>query len=199
MRHPEYLMVLTKFCLRYTLGVCRMSEEKESKSIDDVLRDIRFEDGRVLVSDERFILGHKYLLEFAHTTFEDIMGPAAKAVLYKYGETFGFYITKGSCEKWGLEDEELIDFLGKALTVWGFGKVTNIMLDKRRKFLKANMENSIELIADVKTEKPMCHFLAGFFGGVGKYLFSEDVICREKMCASTGDPLCVFEVEPYFR
>jgi len=176
-----------------------MAEETESISVDDVVKDIKFEDGRVLVSDERFILGHRYLLEFAHTTFEDIMGPAAKAVLYKYGETFGFYVTKESAEKWGLEDTELVDFLGKALTAWGFGKIDNIVLDKRRKFLKSTLSNSIELIADVKSENPSCHFMAGFFGGIGRYIFSEDVICKEKMCASTGDPFCVFEVEPYFR
>lgn len=175
-----------------------MVKDEKSESISEVLRDIKFEDGKVLVSDERFILGHRYLLEFAHTTFEDIMGPAAKAVLYKYGETFGFYVAKGSAEKWGLEDEELVDFLAKAFTAWGFGKIDNMLFDNRRRFVKVNVLDSIEATTAPKSEKPICYFLAGVFGGIGRYLFSEDVICRERMCAATGDPLCVFEVEPYF-
>ncbi|MFQ6081574.1 MAG: hypothetical protein ACE5OW_07905, partial [Candidatus Bathyarchaeia archaeon] len=43
--------------------------EKE-KWPESLLEELRFEEGKVLVRDERFFLGHKYMLEFMHSTFE---------------------------------------------------------------------------------------------------------------------------------
>ncbi|MFQ6081567.1 MAG: V4R domain-containing protein, partial [Candidatus Bathyarchaeia archaeon] len=147
----------------------------------------------------RFFLGHKYMLEFMHSTFEGVMGPAAKAVLYRYGEAVGFYLAKGFREKWGLKKEELVDFMFKAFTIWGFGKFSGVVYDLKRRFLKAAVQGSVEVSTFSKTEKPSCYFMAGLFGGLGKYLFGEEVICRENICEAAGDVACEFEVEPYFK
>lgn len=164
-----------------------------------LLKELRFEEGKVLVRDERFFLGHKYMLEFMHSTFEGVMGPAAKAVLYRYGEAVGYYLAKGSGEKWDLKKEKLVDFMFEALTVWGFGKFSGVVYDPKRRFLKVAVQNSVEVSSVSKTEKPSCYFMAGLFGGLGKHLFGEEVICREKICEATGDAVCQFEVEPYFK
>lgn len=169
--------------------------EKEKWS-ERLLEELRFEEGRILVRDERFFLGHKFMLEFMHSTFEGIMGPATKAMLYHYGEDVGYYLAKGFSEKWNLEKRDLVGFMLKALTIWGFGRFSDAVYDPERRLLKAAVRGSVEVSSLSKGERPSCYFMAGLFGGLGKFLFEEEVICREKICEATGDAACEFEVEP---
>ncbi|MFQ6084829.1 MAG: V4R domain-containing protein [Candidatus Bathyarchaeia archaeon] len=165
----------------------------------ELLEELRFKEGRVLFRDERFFLGHKYMLDYMHSTFKRIMGPAAKVLLYRYGEAFGYYLSKGYKEKWNLNQLELVDFLFKTFTVWGFGKFSGVVYNPKRKYLKASVQDSVEVASMSKANAPSCYFISGIFGGVGKFLFGENTICHEKLCEGVGDAACEFEVKPYFK
>lgn len=174
-----------------------MSAEK--KWSRQIMEELKFEEGIVLVKDDRFFLGHKYMLEFMHSTLKAIMGPATKTILYQYGEMVGYHLMKHASDRWRLREEELADFIFNALALWGFGKFNGVVYDRERKFLKAVVQDSVEAFSIGKAEKPSCYVIAGICGGIGKFLFRGDVICREKICEAAGDASCEFEVEPYFK
>jgi len=126
---------------------------------------------------------------------ENLLGEEAQALFYEAGIRAGRGSAKVQLEKWGERGEDFIKKWGKFYTSVGWLKIEKININKQNKQIRIKKS----FIADEygESDKPVCHFLAGFFVGVFKEVFSEELTCEETMCTAKGDPCCEFKLEKY--
>lgn len=138
----------------------------------------------------------KHFVGYLHTEFRNIMGPAAKAVVYKYGLYVGFNLCCDVRKKSGSTGRTLMDDALTFLESHEFGAFTVLEFDEKEKHVKVSVKNAIEHSLDEKINPESCWFLTGLLAGAVKEVFNAVVICREISCSEKE---CVFEVTPWDR
>lgn len=134
----------------------------------------------------------KYMLEYLHTDFMNIMGPSATAVIYKNGLFLGYNMANESKES----GRKLLEEITSVLSEQGYGTFKIINFDDNEKTTKISLKGSIEA-ADKKGNTPICSFISGVLAGVNKNIFDTVVISKEIKCIAKGDSECVFEITPW--
>lgn len=118
-------------------------------------------------------------------TLEASIGQSSAKVLYTAGEEFGhkyMNVLKQEDEKTTIED------LLTELEVTEFVKAKFNPDD-----LSFRVYDSPIAASYGDSEKPVCHFLAGFFTGIATAYYKKDVEYKETSCKALGDDICVFK------
>ncbi len=128
---------------------------------------------------------------------EALIGDEASALFYDAGIRAGKGSAEVQLQAW---KERGMDFLGKwgkfyGSSGCGWFKVEDINVDSEKGGGYIRVKQSF--IAEVygKSEKPVCHFLCGFFVGVLEKVLGERLTCEEFKCIAKGDSYCEFRFE----
>lgn len=78
----------------------------------------------------------------------------------------------------------------------GWGRVDISTFDPAHGRLLLTVKNSPLARAYGASKKPVCHFLSGWIGGLGRFLLDREVLCEETACAAHGHERCEFELSP---
>jgi predicted hydrocarbon binding protein len=120
-------------------------------------------------------------------TLEASIGQSAAKVLYCAGKEFGdkyMGILKSENEEATVRDLLL------ELEATGFVNATFSPENMSFQVLNSPIASSYE-----ESDKPVCHFLAGFFEGViSAYYEKKSISYEETSCQAVGDDICVFEL-----
>jgi uncharacterized protein len=76
----------------------------------------------------------------------------------------------------------------------GWGRVDISTFDPAHGRLRLTVRNSPLARAYGASKKPVCHFLSGWIGGLGRFLLDREVLCEETACAAHGHDRCEFEL-----
>ena len=55
----------------------------------------------------------------------------------------------------------------------------------------------LDLVELIKSDKPVCHIIAGTLTGGLSVAFKEKILCEEVMCKAMGHEACVFLVKKF--
>jgi len=130
---------------------------------------------------------------------EKILGVDASALFYEAGIRAGRESTRVLLEEW---DERGIDFLkrwGRFYRSAGVGwfKLEDINIDFENENGHLRIKQSFIAEEYSKSNRPVCHFLCGFFSGVLQEVLGEKVTCEEVKCIAKGDEYCEFKFRRY--
>jgi predicted hydrocarbon binding protein len=115
----------------------------------------------------------------------------AAVIFYEAGKKMGAFWTKSWKDKWELEGQEFIKKLEEFIAELGWGKFS-VDLDA----LVVTMENSFIAKNYGESEVPVCHFLRGYYAGMGEVLTNRALDGEERKCAACGDDCCEFVLTP---
>ncbi|HDI52916.1 MAG TPA: hypothetical protein ENF89_02060 [Candidatus Bathyarchaeota archaeon] len=130
---------------------------------------------------------------------EDLLGEEASAAFYDAGIKAGRNSTRVLREEWGVEGLEFLRLWGEFYASKGVGwfKLTQIQVDEERKKARLRVEQSFIAEEYGRSDRPICHFLCGFYSGVFQELYGGRWICEETRCRAQGAPYCEFKLERY--
>ena len=130
---------------------------------------------------------------------EAIIGDEASVVFYEAGIRAGKNSTKVLLEEWEERDREFLkrwgDFYKSAGVGWFKLEEIEIDFEKRNGYIRIKQSFIAEEYGS--SDRPVCHFLGGFFVGVLEEIFGEKLMCKQIKCISKGDPYCEFQFEKY--
>jgi predicted hydrocarbon binding protein len=121
---------------------------------------------------------------------KQVLGPGAKVIMSEAGKSAGQQFAR-SLLKVGLKLEELKDAAQIFLTQSGWGMVS-AQVDTKKKSATFQIRNSV-MARQIKSQEPVCHFIAGYLAGVLSVMLNENVECNEETCGGMGDNLCEFQ------
>lgn len=145
----------------------------------------------VLMASEAFIRMSEALNAF---------GSAAFTMLYMMGQEKGRYdvlkememLRKRSVSFTKLQVLENIIHQLK-ITGWGAPRIQEY--DETRGVMMILVENNPLVVAlNGKSDKPVCHYLRGFWVGVLSEIWERRVSCAETKCMGLGDDYCEFKI-----
>ena len=154
---------------------------------------------RLLESGVRVIVMRAGTLVDIQKGVEATIGDEASVVFYEAGMRAGKNSTKVLLEEWEERGRGFLKRWGDFYNSSGVGwfKLEEIEVD----FEKGNGHIRIKqsFIADKygSSERPVCHFMCGFFVGVLEEILEGKLMCKETRCISKGDPCCEFQFEKY--
>jgi len=129
-------------------------------------------------------------------------GSAAFTILYMMGQE------KGRCNvlkeleamrqnEISFTNRQVLDNIVHQLRVtgWGAPKIQNY--DEKLVTLTILVKNNPLVVAfgtDEKSDRPVCHYLRGYWVGVVSKIFERKVSCSESKCICMGDVFCEFKI-----
>lgn len=123
-------------------------------------------------------------------------GPTSKEILFEAGKYAGQDFVKRLMEK-GVKKSEILLWLAEFFNCCGWGKIY-FAINPERNEIVITVENCVSA-RKVKSDKPVCHFIKGYFSGIYEENCNEISDCEEILCASKGDPFCEFRVLNMFE
>lgn len=174
-----------------------------------VLGQLKWEDGAFFVGGERSVIFRAGLLvelqdKLSRKLGHEEAGNMMKALGREQSRSaFERYATSGINKKAPLEKDETTgseDPVIRAgqlfLETTGWGKF-NYLWFREQKRSVVEVENSPVARAYSerygKTDRPMCHFLAGLLEGSTGFILGKDVEYVEKECVAQGSKKCIFD------
>lgn len=174
-----------------------------------VLGQLKWEDGAFFVGGERSVIFRAGLLVELQDELSRKLGNAeAENMMKSLGHeqarsAFERYTKSGINKKAPIEhggdisSEDPVIRAGKLfLETTGWGKF-NYLWFKEQKRSVVEVENSPIALAHFerygKTDRTVCHFLAGLLEGSTGFILGKDVEYLEKECAAQGSKKCIFE------
>ena len=156
--------------------------------------------GILRLSDQPCLLIRPELIVSLQKQLEQTVGGSAKGIIYLAGQRSAasgleFYaaLTNGIAKPFTLEvAKRVID--ASALLGWGRTEMIRFKPDAGE-FSVARLNSPLAL-AYGPSEKPVCHFLAGWMAGIGRLLVDKDLLCEETACVAQGRARCEFEIRP---
>jgi len=128
---------------------------------------------------------------------EDLMGKAAKGVLYRAAEQAGrrFAETLGAANTAEGDDGTHLAVLlrlAEFLRHVGHGYAELVIVDIGRIETTWTMPQNYISELHAPTNEPVCHFYSGAIAGAVSAVFGRSVACDEVKCRAKGDPACEF-------
>lgn len=158
------------------------------------------EEGIVRLFGTRFCLATPNLLVVVQRELESIMGSSAKAPIYMAGEDAakaGAQAVRRLVEEGRFTDrEEAVDYLATMWSAYGHGRIEIDFADISEGRVRFTIRNSLIAEAYGPSEKPVCHFYAGYGAGIVSALVGRELHCEEMACTAMGSERCEFEVAP---
>ena len=147
----------------------------------------------VLIACEAFVK----MMETLNT-----FGTAAFTMLYLMGQEKGRYDVLKEVEalrQQGISftKRQVLENIVHQLRVTGWGALRVQKYDEKRVTLTIVVENNplvVALGAGGKSDRPVCHYLRGYWVGVVSEVFERKVGCAEIKCIGIGDEYCEFKV-----
>jgi predicted hydrocarbon binding protein len=156
------------------------------------------ESGVLLLSNVPCVIVRPETITSIQKQLEETIGGSAKGVLYLAGERsardgmspFASQIPKGPPLSLA-NARRIMD----SAALLGWGRVDIATFDPARGRLVLTVKNSPLARAYGTSKKPVCHFLSGWIGGLGRFLLDREVLCEETACAAHGHDRCEFELQ----
>lgn len=128
---------------------------------------------------------------------EDLLGDQSEAVFYDAGIRSGREARDTLERELTERGDALIEKVFSILEEDGLGwfKVEELSYDSAER--RGSVSVSKSFIGDSYggSEKPVCHFIAGFIAGIMSIIWDTDIVCNETSCYAVDEGLCVFEWE----
>ena len=119
----------------------------------------------------------------------------ADYILSEAGKYAGKTFVERLVQKGG-KPQEASAWLSEFFTYCGWG-CTYLSEDRQKKEVVVTIENCVTA-RNIKSEKPVCHFVAGYLAGVYESIWFEVAECAEVLCIAKGDPFCEFKIYRMF-
>ncbi len=119
-----------------------------------------------------------------------MMGFGLGALLYRAGKTGGQQGARLLAQRLHLEGEQLLEALVLAFNLSRWGQARLVRGDGPWTLY---VRESV-LATNIRSKKPVCHPIAGYWAGFLHVALGREVEVREVTCAATGAEECVFEV-----
>src|SRR2546428_76385 len=78
----------------------------------------------------------------------------------------------------------------------GWARTELVHFHPERGHFRGGRHNSQMAQACGPSKKPVCHFLAGWMGGIARLLVGKELLCEEISCMAQGHDRCEFELQP---
>ncbi len=176
-----------------------MTSEEAVEAIMESFK-VDSDEGVLRVFGERFYLAVPRDMVTFQKALEGMMGNAARAPCYAAGEDTAKDVARRARE-WLKVDETsdpttVVLSLTKLWSACGFGHIEIDFGALDEGMVNFAVRNSLIAAAYGPSDRPVCHFYAGFGAGTMKEIFGVDAHCEEVACASTGAELCQFQIAP---
>jgi predicted hydrocarbon binding protein len=142
-----------------------------------------------IAGSDYLIIGGSALRAWAKAT-EAALGLSARVIILEAGKKAGEQFADALLKQ-GLKPEDMEEPLELFLTRGGWGKVW-AKIDVKEQTAVFLVWNSV-LARQTTAQKPICHFISGYFAGVLSVLFGKDVECLETKCSANNDRYCEFQ------
>lgn len=157
------------------------------------------ESGVLVLSNVPCVIVRPEAITSIQKQLEATIGGSAKGILYLAGERsardgFGPMATAIPSDS-PLTLANARRILDSAALL-GWGRVDISTFDPGQGRLMLTVKNSPLARAYGASKKPVCHFVSGWIGGLGRFLLDRDVLCEEIACLAQGHERCEFEVRP---
>jgi predicted hydrocarbon binding protein len=149
------------------------------------------------------LLGTRVVLLFADTfvklqkSIEAELDDEANALFYEAGINVGKNSTRLQLNAWPERNMAFLRkqgaFYGSRGVGWFNLKELHIDWSDENAYIRTTESFIAEKYGP--TDKPVCHFLAGFFVGTLEEAFHVKVSSEETQCTAKGDPCCEFRFE----
>jgi predicted hydrocarbon binding protein len=154
---------------------------------------------RILEAGVRVVIMRAGTLVDLQKGVEAIIGNEASVVFYEAGIRAGKNSTKVLLEEWEERGREFLkrwgDFYKSAGVGWFKLEEIEVDFEKRNGYIRIKQSFIAEEYGS--SDRPVCHFLSGFFVGVLEEIFGEKLMGKQIKCISKGDPYCEFQFEKY--
>lgn len=156
-------------------------------------RQIRFEEGNIMFLNSRVLFAPSEI--FANLTEKFKNDEKMCLEFYeasKHSNIKGFAIEVS--KKYNLKRMELAKWLMNIGNIGGWGKLKFAAEDDNEKMFIIEVRNTST--QNIKSNKPVDHFLRGQIAGGASTAFDMEFDCIERRCISVGDSHCEFVVKP---
>ncbi len=151
---------------------------------------------QLYIEKNDFILLEGNTMRAIEGGIERAFGPSGSIILTEVGKYVGRDNVANLIAN-GVKLEKSLDWLKDYFIFSGWGALT-IQIIQPKKEAVLSVENCVTT-RNVKSNRPVCHFICGYFSGVFESIWENIVECTELQCAAKGDPLCTFRVRKMFR
>jgi len=129
---------------------------------------------------------------------ETLMGKASRGILYRAAEHAGVRIATLLGPGIGPETDDMarVSLLLRVAEVMpsaGHGRMTFVVGDLKDADITWTLPYSYIAELSEKTSHPVCHFYAGYIGGIASVVFGRNVVCEEVECRVMSAKACVFK------
>lgn len=154
-------------------------------------RQFNVENGEIkLIQLRNMFISPDFILELQEKDRKTLYDLSKKSMK----KSLNFLKSKISLE--GLGSIKTIEQLYEVL---GFGSITILDLDTKKKRGVVNISNSPIARAYLSTKgsskEPVCDFIAGKVSGIFSFIFKKNVDAKEIKCLAKGDDFCQFVVK----
>ncbi len=159
------------------------------------------DEGVVQLFGQRFCLVTPGLMASLLKELEAIMGTSARAPIYMAGEnaaraSAAFFEEVTARGEIASVEEAIPGHLSKVCSAYGHGHFEVESADFPEGRMTFTVKNSLIVEGYGPSDKPVCHFYAGYAAGVIKALLDKDVHCEEVACSAMGADRCRFQIAP---
>lgn len=148
----------------------------------------------ITVQDSRVIILLAQTFTNLQKSMEKSYGCDVKAAYYEAGHFAGTHSAKVLLKEWDERGMDFLDRWGRFYSSDGVGwfKVVSHSKNDDGHVSGITIDQSFIVDGYGKSDKPVCHFLCGFFAGGFEYIFDRRVTCEETECMSGGHKHCQF-------
>ena len=153
--------------------------------------------GTVTVGGEAFVLVHREMLSDLQRGLEEILGRGAESVLLRAGFARGAQLVDRLSATTNGDGARVMDGLRVFAGRTGLCRVEDFRVTNSR--VEVRVTNSFMGQAYGQSDRPVCHFLRGFFlAAAERAAAGKNLAATERRCVARGDASCEFEFSAPF-
>ncbi len=162
---------------------------------ENIAENLKFDpdNGELSFKGIRYMLIRPETIMQLQKNVERELGEDASRVIARGGFEGGSLSTKAYKEKFGLSNEEIVDYMCDMGSSIGWGRFRLIELSK--KHLIVEVANSPFAEVYGSSQNGVCHMIRGVLAGLGRTVLESDVESIEEKCVSKGDDVCRFVIK----
>ncbi|MFQ5884064.1 MAG: V4R domain-containing protein [Thermoplasmata archaeon] len=162
---------------------------------ENITENLRFdpEKGEISFKGVRYLLIRPETVMHIQRDVEEELGEDASRVIARGGFEGGSLSTKAYKEKFGLSNEEIVEYMCNMGSSIGWGRFRLIELSKKHLIVEVSNSPFAEVYGS--SEDGICHMIGGVLAGLGMTVFESDIESIEEKCVSKGDDICRFIIK----